>query len=184
ITVPRKTPPSRPSTSSRKSVGAHSIAYGPSTRGVVTDRATCHQACSAAPSKNAFSTWLMGALITICTSRPGGVAVLVISGGRVFRAPASLSSGRASRRGDRLCHGYGRGRLVPISEASWCRRRLHVLEPHVSARADTRHFRKTLLIEWQRRMSQQPMAYLNPEFLRSEERRVGKEGRFSWEHYR
>ena len=37
ITVPRNTPPSRPSTSSRKSVGAHSTAYGPSARGVVTD---------------------------------------------------------------------------------------------------------------------------------------------------
>src|SRR5206468_8668383 len=71
ITVPRNTPPRRPSTVSRKSVGAHSRAYGPRMRGVVTECATCHHALSASCSKNAFSTRHGGASMTIATSRPG-----------------------------------------------------------------------------------------------------------------
>src|SRR5579872_1309321 len=70
-TVPRKTPPSRPRISSRKSVGAHSNAYGPNARGVVTECATCHHAPSASASKNAFSTRWAGAAMTIETSRWG-----------------------------------------------------------------------------------------------------------------
>ena len=66
--------------SSRNSVGVHSIAYGPSGRGVVTDRATCHQAPRAAGSKNAFSTRPDGAAMTAVTSRlgVGGIAKLGI----------------------------------------------------------------------------------------------------------
>ena len=79
--VPRKTPPSRPRTSSRKSVGAHSIAYGPSTRGVVTECATCHQAPSASASKNAFSTRPGGAAMTRSTSRLGAAWTRELSAG-------------------------------------------------------------------------------------------------------
>ena len=49
-------PPSLPSISSENSVGSHSTAYAPSTRGTVTDRDVCHQLASAVGSKNAHIT--------------------------------------------------------------------------------------------------------------------------------
>src|SRR5262245_63884585 len=79
MTVPRNTPPRRPSRSSRYSVGGHSIAYGPSTRGVVTERAACHHAPSAAGSKNDRSTVSAGALITIEISSLCAAALFISS---------------------------------------------------------------------------------------------------------
>src|SRR3954471_199559 len=76
MTVPRNTPPRRPSVSSLNSVGAHAIAYGPSTRGVVTACDTCSHALSASGSKNAFSTRLTGAAMAMEMSSEGGDAGL------------------------------------------------------------------------------------------------------------
>ena len=56
ITVPWNVPPSLPSISSENSVGSHSTAYAPSTRGTVTDRDVCHHVASAVGSKNAHIT--------------------------------------------------------------------------------------------------------------------------------
>jgi len=74
MTVPRNTPPSRPSVSSLKSVGAHAIVYGPSTRGAVTACDTCSQAFSASGSKNAFMIRATGVAMTTETSRAGSGA--------------------------------------------------------------------------------------------------------------
>src|SRR3954470_15029874 len=81
--VPRNTPPSRPRISSRNSVGGHSMAYGPSSRGVVTERLTCHQALSAAASKKARMTRPAGAAMIAVTSRLGAGAKLWLAGGGV-----------------------------------------------------------------------------------------------------
>src|SRR3954462_1125891 len=88
-TVPRNTPPSRPRISSQKSVGCHSMAYGPSSRGVVTECATCHQALSAAGSKNARMTRPAGAAMIVVTSRLGAGAKLWLAGGGVDALRAS-----------------------------------------------------------------------------------------------
>ena len=57
ITMPWKTPPSRPEhRSSTSSASGHSSAYAPSGRGVATAVATSHQAASATGSKNAART--------------------------------------------------------------------------------------------------------------------------------
>src|SRR6516162_3705265 len=89
--VPRNTPPSRPRTSSRNSVVGHSIAYGPSTRGVVTERVTRHQAVSASASKNAVNTRGAGAAIVAEMSRLGtGISSLSYRGDRKDRSPKVL----------------------------------------------------------------------------------------------
>src|SRR4051794_27459681 len=87
--VPRNTPPSRPRISSRNSVGGHSMAYGPSSRGVVTECATCHQALSAAGSKKACMTRPAGAAMIAVTSRLGAGAKLWLAGGGVDALRAS-----------------------------------------------------------------------------------------------
>ena len=71
ITVPRNTPPRRPSSSSRSSL-AHSTAYGPSARGVVTDRIVRHHVVRLGPSKNASTTARGAALMSTDSSIVGG----------------------------------------------------------------------------------------------------------------
>src|SRR4051794_29155275 len=60
--------------------------------------------------------------MTIWTSRPGAVAVLVIGCGLAARSSIELIVTTAADARDRFCHGCGGSRLVPISEASWRRR--------------------------------------------------------------
>src|SRR5687768_3060579 len=74
ITVPWNVPPSLPSISSENSVGSHSTAYAPSTRGTVTDLEVCHHALSAVGSKNAHITRDGAATIVIDEVKDGFIS--------------------------------------------------------------------------------------------------------------
>src|SRR6478672_11955316 len=105
MTVPRNTPPRRPSRSSRNSVGVDSIAYGPRIRGVVTARLACHHVASASGSKNARITTAGGTATNASRSR--AVIPLIRRAGGRARVPLGAGAG------DHLLHfTHQRGNVI------------------------------------------------------------------------